>query len=374
MVEALTRFDERENVHARYELVPETQEWRDFYRSHPKWEKIDLKTKSLPGLMKVGHPWDLSILANERGIIRMLCDDEVVDGTPSSDKQEIDPRRATEKIKGLARHLGADLVRIGPLNPAFVYSHVGKTRSYPGRKRGTPVSLSHTNAISLAVGLNTEMIKTGPVLPEYVEVSRAYLQLAIISVTIAGYIRSLCYPARAHNLLNYQVLCIPVAIEAGMGQLGRHGLMLTKELGSCLKLATVTTDLPLIYDLPVEIGTDEFCRDCRICAESCPSRAIPTGDKEIVRGVEKWRIIPESCFYIWNKTGTDCGVCVAACPWTKPRTAFHNVARWFATRGGKAGWWMSRMDQLIYGKFKPTPHPSWMEKPEYPQWKNGVME
>jgi len=366
IVGPLTRFDERENVHARYELVPDTQEWNDFYRNFPKWERIDLKTKSLPGMMKVGHPWDLPILANERVVIRMLCDDEVVDGIPSPERQVIRPERATEKIKGVARHLGADLVRIGPLNPAFVYSHIGKTRGYPGRKRGAPISLTHTNAISLAIGLNTDMIKTGPVLPEYAEVSRVYLQLAMISVTIAGYIRSLGYPARAHNLLNYQVLCVPVAIDAGMGQLGRHGLMLTKEFGSCLKLAVVTTDLPLTYDSTVDIGGDAFCAHCKICAESCPSKAIPTGDKVVVRGVEKWRIIPEACFYIWNETGTDCGVCVASCPWTKPKTTFHNLARRFATRGGKSGAWMSYMHRMLYGRFKPKAHPDWMEKPEYP--------
>jgi ferredoxin len=365
-VGAVTPFDERDNVHARYELVPDTQEWNDYYQKHPKWERIDLKTKFLPGMGKVGHPWDLPILGNERTIIRMLCDDGVVEGIPSPEKQVIGPERAAEKIKGVAHHLGADLVRIGPLNPAFVYSHIGKTRGYPGRRRGAPISLSHTHAISLAIGLNTGMIKTGPVLPEYMEVLRAYLQLAMISVTLAGYIRSLGYPARAHNLLNYQVLCVPVAIDAGMGQLGRHGLMLTKEFGSCLKLAVVTTDLPLTHDPTVNIGVDDFCAQCRICAESCPSKAIPTGDKVVVRGVEKWRIIPEACFYVWNETGTDCGVCVASCPWTKPTTPFHNLAREFATRGGKAGAWMSRLDRLLYGTFKPKVHPDWMEKPEYP--------
>jgi len=314
----------------------------------------------------VGHPWDLRLLAQQRDIIRMLCSDDVVDGVPSPERQGIDPGRATEKIKGFARHLGADLVRVGPLNPAFVYSHIGKARNYPGRKRGAPITLSHSNAISVAIGLNSDMIKTGPVLPEYVEVVRAYLRLAMISVTLAGYIRSLGYPARAHNLHNYQVLCVPVAIDAGMGQLGRLGLMLTKEFGSCLKLAVVTTDLPLVHDPAVDVGADDFCRDCTICAESCPSRAIPMGDKEVVRGVEKWRIIPEACYYIWNETGTDCGVCVDSCPWTKPRTPFHNLARAFATRGGKAGWWMSRMDRLLYGRFKPKHHPDWMEKPEYP--------
>ena len=38
---------------------------------------------------------------------------------------------------------------------------------------------------------------------------------------------------------------MPIAIDAGMGELGRHGLMITPELGSALKLATITTDLPL---------------------------------------------------------------------------------------------------------------------------------
>jgi hypothetical protein len=46
----------------------------------------------------------------------------------------------------------------------------------------------------------------------------------------------------------YQVLTVPIAIQAGMGELGRHGVVITKELGSALKVATVTTDLPLVYD------------------------------------------------------------------------------------------------------------------------------
>jgi hypothetical protein len=59
------------------------------------------------------------------------------------------------------------------------------------------------------------------------------------------------------------------------GELGRHGLMITKDLGSCLKLATVTTDLPLAHDGLRDIGVDEFCRDCRICARTCPGECYP---------------------------------------------------------------------------------------------------
>ena len=364
IVGELARFDERENVHARYELDLETQEWRAFYDQHPEWEKQDLQTKFLPGLGKVGHGWDLPMHASQTRILSMLAREEAVDGPVSPARQPLDPVRAAQKIKGFAHHLGADLVRIGSLNPAHVYSHVGKTKQCPDKVRGTPISLSHEHAIVFAVGTRVDLLKTGPVLPMFLEIMRVYTILAKISVAVAGYIRGLGYPARAHNLRNYLVLCVPVAIDAGMGELSRMGTMITKELGPALKLSVVTTDLPLPHDPPVDIGVDEFCQDCRICARSCPSGAIPTGGKEVVRGVEKWRIKPEACFRVWCESGTDCGVCLASCPWTKPRTPFHNLSREVASRKHKAGWWMSRAEELVYGRFRPKPAPEWLEAPD----------
>jgi len=212
------------------------------------------------------------------------------------------------------------------------------------------------------------MLRTGPVLSEVVEIMRVYVKTATIALTVAGYIRELGYPARAHVMSNYQVLCIPIAIEAGMGGLGRHGLMITKELGSALKLATVTTDLPLVHDAPRDVGVKEFCEDCSLCAETCPAGAISRGGRRMVRGVERWVINPEACFSVWNETGTDCGACVASCPWTKPRTRFHRLMAEVASRRRKAGWWMSRADKLFYGRFKPGPPPSWFEEPD-PVWR-----
>jgi ferredoxin len=89
----------------------------------------------------------------------------------------------------------------------------------------------------------------------------------------------------------------------------------------------------------------------------------------VVRGVEKWKINPEACFHTWNETGTDCGVCIASCPWTKPPTPFHNMCKEIATRKAKAGLWMSMAEKLVYGKFTPREPPDWFEAPE-PIWKN----
>lgn len=365
----LEPFDERDNVQARNTLVPGTPEHAAYYAGHPQWEAVDREIQALPGLGRVGHALDLPLLGMQVEALLRLSGEDAVDGPAAQEAQSLAPARAAEKVKGYARHLGADLVRVGPLDPAFVYTHIGKTWSDPARPWGKPIELGHAHAVSIAVGLDPDMSKTGPVMPEVVEVMRAYVRLALIATTLAAYIRALGYPARAHVMPNYRVLCVPVAVDTGMGELGRHGLMITRELGSCLKLATVTTDLPLEHDPPAaSIHVDEFCRDCSICAESCPSGAVPGGGKKVVRGVEKWCVNPEACFRVWNETGTDCGVCVASCPWTKPRTAFHRFASGVAARGLKAGWWMSRAERLAYGRFHPGPVPPWFEEPP-PVWR-----
>jgi reductive dehalogenase len=363
----LERFDERDNVQARNTLEPGLAEYMEFYTRHPEWEARDAVTRELSKKI-VGNPLDLRFFFQLIGAVAQRGMENQVDGPVDPQKFALSPERASEKIKGFARFLGADLVRTGPLNPAFVYTNIGKTWHDPARKYGAPITLTHKHAISIAIGITPELIKTGPVLSMVSEVMRVYNKLAMISTILAGYIRSLGYPARAHIISNYQVFCIPIAIEAGMGELGRHGVMLTKELGSSLKLTTVTTDLPLAHDRPVDIGADEFCRDCKICAERCPSGAISFGEKKAVRGVEKWAISGPACFKVWNETGTDCGICIASCPWTKPRTAFHRMATAIATRKKKAGWWMSRAEKLIYGNFTPQPGPACFERPE-PIWK-----
>ena len=358
----LERFDERDNVQARNTYEPGSAEYKEFYGLHPEYEERDRQTREL-SKKPVGNPLDFSFFLQQIGKLAQWGSEDLINGPISPQKQELSPERAAVKVKGFARHLGADLVRIGPLNPAFVYTHIGKTWHDPARKYGAPIILDHAHAISIAVAINPDLIKTGPVLSMASEIMRVYTHLATISTTLAAYIRSLGYPARAHIISNYQVLCVPIAIEAGLGELGRHGLMITKELGSCLKLTTVTTDLPLPHDSFTDIGVDEFCRDCAICADICPGGAI-SRTKQLVRGIEKWRINPEACFRVWNETGTDCGVCVAACPWTKPRKGIHRIAREIACRKKKAGWWMSRAERIIYGRFRPGQSPAWFEEPE----------
>jgi epoxyqueuosine reductase QueG len=113
-----------------------------------------------------------------------------------------------------------------------------------------------------------------------------------------------------------EVLHLPLAVQAGLGQLGKHGSLITKEFGSNLRLATVLTNMPLAYDEPVDSGVDDFCESCQICVTNCPPQAI-FDTKQMVRGVEKWYVDFDKCvpYFAMNNS---CGICVAVCPWTEP--------------------------------------------------------
>ena len=109
---------------------------------------------------------------------------------------------------------------------------------------------------------------------------------------------------------------VPVAIQAGLGELGKHNSMITKNYGANVRLATVLTDLPLETDEPVDIGVDDFCMNCQICTTNCPPQAI-FEEKQMVRGEERWFVNFDRCgpYFADNQS---CGICIEVCPWSEP--------------------------------------------------------
>ena len=94
-----------------------------------------------------------------------------------------------------------------------------------------------------------------------------------------------------------------------------------------VRIGAVTTDRPLVAAAPVSLGAARFCERCRKCAECCPSHALSTGARETVRGVPKWPTDVERCYAYWRLVGTDCGICMATCPFSHPDTWWHNAVR-----------------------------------------------
>ena len=313
------RYDERDNVQGRLELIPDTPAWEQYYKEHSALKDADLENQRLDKI-PVGHPADNMATDSIMLVMRNLSREDTVDGPVSLEKIEMTPERASEKIKGLAAYLGIDVVRIGPLDPMYIYSHKGRMygRHDIGEPEvGTEIDLANKHAIVLVNSLDTTLLRGAPKKQVMFAVYRAYLQLGIVAVTLAQYIRKLGYPARAHIIRNYQVIVPPIAVDAGVGEIGRNGLVISKEFGQAIKMSVVTTDLPMVYDEKTALGVEKVCSICKICAEKCPAGAINHGGKKMIRGAERYPFNPEACFKVWKTTGTDCGVCIVSCPFSR---------------------------------------------------------
>ena len=321
VVGLLDRFDERDCLFARRDLRPGSQDYRDYYGRYPEHRAFDDELRALPYLGHTEGRENAAMLQSLFASVLLMGAPDVIEGrfapgVAGVSRVALAPEVAAEKVKGFAHLLGADLVGIGPLRQEFVYSNVG--RILCGQTYGEAIELHHPSAISLGIRMNRAgLSRTAPDFPEVLESACAYARGALMSVQLAAYIRSLGYSARAHHFRNYQVLSVPVAVDGGLGELARCGFLVTHEYGNCLRLATVTTDMPMEFDNPIDIGVQEFCERCVTCAKACPAGAITQGPKQIVRGIRKWALDAGRCYRYWHEVGSDCGICIAVCPWSR---------------------------------------------------------
>lgn len=220
----------------------------------------------------------------------------------------------TRTLKRAARFYGADLVGVADLDVRWVYAN----------RRGDlePIELPEgvRHAVVMAIAMDPVGIATTPEVPAAAATGLGYSRLAFTASTLAEFIRNLGYTALpAGNGLG---LSVPMAIDAGLGQLGRNGLLITPEYGPRVRLCKVLTDLPLEPDRPVDFGITSYCRSCRLCAEACEveaiSKAAEPGWDPVCRsnspGALKWYVDGEKCYVFWCENGTDCSSCIAVCP------------------------------------------------------------
>jgi len=180
------------------------------------------------------------------------------------------------------------------------------------------------------------------------------------------------YRGVAQNSRHYDIALPPLAVDAGLGEVGRLGYLIAPKFGARVRIFAVLTDMPLVPDKPISIGVDEFCKWCKKCAESCPSRSILMEDKVVYNGALKWKLDAESCFDYWTKVGTDCSICMAVCPYSRPNTLLHRIVRWYVVRSRLAQKYFPLVDNFLYGrKWRPKPVPSWLD---YPKGKDVVKE
>jgi ferredoxin len=355
------RFDERDIMFARWRLRPGSPEYKAYYAMHPENQISDDRTRSKPGLYspdtRFANMYLFASVQSSFDLTEALR--ESVDGPVSQDRYELPPPDMTAYLKSLARYYGAFQVGVTALQPYHVYSHVGRGSG----EYGEAVNLAHSFALAFTVEMAPEMVGAAPKPPISMESARQYVEAARVAVQLAGAIRYLGYEARAHIDGNYRVIAPLVARDAGLGEVGRMGLLMTPRQGPRVRLGVVTTNANLIADKrKPDPSVIDFCTQCKKCAQNCPSQSIPFGDRQVIDGALRWRINSDTCFHYWNVAGTDCGRCMAVCPYSHPDTLPHNLVRWGIARSGafrRAALWL---DDFFYGKM-PRQH-------DGPEWTN----
>ena len=85
-------------------------------------------------------------------------------------------------------------------------------------------------------------------------------------------------------------------------------------------------------------------------AHTCLSDSIPTTEKTEYNGTLRWKVEAETCSAYWNQVGTDCAICMAICPYSKPDTPLHSVIRWLVNHSWLAPKVFPAMDDILYAR------------------------
>ena len=322
-------FSQRNDVFSRsfWDSAVRSEKTERFYRSYRKplndWRKVEGFTQKDYAVRNAAwHVTDIFAELKEAEDRREGFLDEFTlqRQGPESKIPVGTPDELSLEIKHVARVFGADLVGITGLDERWLYTHKYSAGRQSEKPNELPRGLDHV--IVVAQEMDYDLIKTVPSALSGAATGLGYSKDALVVLSLAQYIRNLGY--RAIASLNDSALAIPLAIKAGLGEYGRHGLLITKEFGPRVRLGKVFTDLPLAHDEPVRFGVREFCDICRLCTTACPAKAISNLDPSAevynqsnIVGVRKWTVNGEKCFNFWASQNSDCSICIRVCPYNK---------------------------------------------------------
>nr|WPM93796.1 reductive dehalogenase [uncultured prokaryote] len=234
-------------------------------------------------------------------------------------------------VKRAAKFFGASLVGITELDKRWLYKtqvQLYSTSIEQKQEQEFPeINLDGdiTNAIVMIVEMDPSGINCAPTFLEFASAGLGYSKMSVLIASMAQFIRNLGY--KALPCANDTALSVPLAIDAGLGALGRIGVLITKKFGPRIRICKVLTNMPLRQDAPdidfIE-KVNQKCRNCRKCAEACeygaidnekePSYAIKSTSNNA--GVKKWYVDVEKCYQGWVEYSSDCALCVKACPYS----------------------------------------------------------
>ena len=278
-------------------------------------------------------------------------------------KWDAPPEEATKVVTKAGRFYGATKVGFCELDKRWVYSNTHDGRpivfedAVEGYETDEKVVIPNSHKYVIAIAVPMEFIENSYA-PTTIEVTSnmGYSRMHVTAGSLAEFIRGLGY--HAIPMGNDTAISVPIAIQAGLGHVGRNGRLITWERGPLVRLCKIFTDLPLAQSPQAPAGIIEFCEVCKKCAKHCPSGSISDGLRTYEgpteanqNGSYKWYTNEETCFDYWHEVGTGCSICFRSCSFTKKQGLLHNMAKWFIKNLPVFNPFIVMMDDLIgYGK------------------------
>jgi NAD-dependent dihydropyrimidine dehydrogenase PreA subunit len=217
---------------------------------------------------------------------------------PHIGKTEIDEETLAE-LEEYARSLGATDIGYTRIDPDRIFR--GHTLPFP-------------NAIVFTIEMDYDRISQAPSIPTYQEIHRTYCQLGVVVNDIADFMRERGFNAYAGPAIGSEGSFVPLARDAGLGEVGKNGMIITEKNGPRVRLAAVYTDienLPFATENSHEWVRD-YCERCNACIHACPTDAIFEEPKGAPEGGPVFIDHVACAMPFSNDHG--CTVCIKVCP------------------------------------------------------------
>jgi ferredoxin len=214
----------------------------------------------------------------------------------SSAPAPADSAELTRELKELAAEIGISACGVAEYDPKYTF------QEYLDRQVGTRVVICSLES-------DWASTQTAPSVRAEKGKLTCSAELVRRMGTLQQFLVDRGYRARQNR---NEIVQLHYAVEAGLGQLGLNGQVLTPAAGSRCRMSTIVTDAPLVLDAPRDFGVPKICDACQICVRRCPSGAIPL-KRAFHRGIEKSKINSARCAPVVAKAH-HCAVCMKVCP------------------------------------------------------------
>ncbi len=332
----------------------------DFYRSHPEEYKYFLECLTLSqkrakymnqgkgydqyqlstayvqsyvatGNTFLGHPLPESAVDKMRLTGKIQPPEEFDFRHVKKNRKKLEfktPAHASELIKTITHRFGASFVGITKFDERFFFKDT--MRGYPndGIGYGDKVPEHWKSVVVFGVPMEWDRMHAAA---GFLSAQDGYFRVRVVAALLERFLQEIGYSGRPQTPgSTNETSLTPYILASGLGEYARAGFAMIPEVGANFRSGCVFTNLEFEYDKPINIGMAKFCKKCKICADTCPSGAIETGDepKGEIRGVRRWKLDYEKCHVGWQSTvDGGCGTCVAVCPFTRKNTWIHAISR-----------------------------------------------